>query len=392
MLLLEMAARIGVCSASQYSQKPPCMSNQATSVKLAAVAADGSPMPPGWFDTVGEPGAPSVSSRTPDSRRGRRKRSPDLQGRGMEANFVGIDVCKDRLDIHIIPCGRVFAVGRDHAGLERLAGDLQDLKPALIVMEATGGFEVTAASALASAGLPVAIVNPRQIRDFARATGRLAKTDSLDAEAIARFAAAIRPQPRPVPDIQAQALGELVARRRQVVEMMTAERNRRATMRDRRVLKRIDRHLALLQKELSEIETDLDSTIRHSPAWRANEDLLSTVPGVGKTTARTLLAELPELGRLKAKQIAALVGVAPFNRESGRWRGRRTIAGGRASVRACLYMAALTASRSNPMLKAFYHRLLAAGKAKKLALTAVMRKLLIILNAILRDQKPWQTA
>lgn len=310
----------------------------------------------------------------------------------MEQVFVGIDVAKDRLDVHVRPSGESFAVARDGAALDSLVERLQELSPALVVMEATGGLEITVASALAAAGLPLAVVNPRQIRDFARATGQLAKTDSLDARANALFAERVRPEPRPLPDAQTQALADLVARRRQIVDMMTAERNRRRRLTNRRMLKSIDRLLAALQKELSALELDLDDTIRGTPAWREAEDLLKSVPGIGDITARTLLADLPELGTLGRRQIAALVGVAPLNRDSGQMRGRRTVWGGRASVRATLYMAALVASQHNPVLVAFYQRLLDAGKPKKLALTAVMRKLLTILNAILRDQTPWQHA
>lgn len=306
--------------------------------------------------------------------------------------FVGIDVAKDRLDVHVRPTGEAFAVARDGEGVAALVERLKAMAPVLIVLEATGGFEVTVAAALAAAGLPLAIVNPRQIRDFARALGRLAKTDPLDAAVIARFAEAVRPTPRPLPDDQARALGELVARRRQVVEMMTAERNRRHQMTVRKRLKAIERHLDWLQKELSEIEQELDQTIRGTPAWRESEDLLKSVPGVGDTLARTLIAELPELGRLTGKQIAALVGVAPFNRDSGQWRGKRMIAGGRASIRSVLYMATLSATRCNPPITAFYARLIEAGKPAKLALTACMRKLITILNAILRDRRHWQTA
>ena len=304
--------------------------------------------------------------------------------------FVGIDISKDRLDVHLRPSAEAFAVDRDHVGLEQLAARLQTMNPQLVVMEATGGFETVVALALGAAGLPVCVVNPRQIRDFARATGRLAKTDALDAEAIARFAEAVRPQPRPLPDAQARQLGELVARRRQVVEMMTAERNRKRSMRDKRVLKRIDRHLVLLQKELTEIEGDIDDAVRTSPIWREQEELFVSVPGVGKNLARTLIADLPQLGSLGRRAIALLVGVAPINKDSGTLRGRRMIQGGRASVRTALYMAALVASRHNPRLKAFYRRLLAAGKPKKLALVAVMRKLITILNAIARDRQPWR--
>ena len=310
----------------------------------------------------------------------------------MEQVYVGIDVAKDRLDVHLRPSGEAFAVARDGKGLEELTARLGGLEVALAVLEATGGFEVTVAAALCAAGLPLAVVNPRQIRDFARATGRLAKTDALDAAAIAHFAEAVRPEPRPVPDEQARALGELVTRRRQIVEMMTAERNRRQRLASRRMVKSVDRLLKALQRELSDLETDLDDTIRKTPAWRQAEDLLKSVPGIGDVTARTLIADLPELGTLSRRRIAALVGVAPFNRDSGTMRGRRTVQGGRANVRATLYMAALVASRHNPHLKTFYQRLIDAGKPKKLALTALMRKLLTILNAILRDRKPWKTA
>lgn len=306
--------------------------------------------------------------------------------------FVGIDVAKDRLDVHVRPGGESFAVSRDGEGLAVLTERMRGVKPALIVMEATGGFEVTVAATLGAAKLPLAVVNPRQIRDFARATGKLAKTDALDAAAIAHFAEAVHPEPRPLPDEQAQALGELVARRRQVVEMIVAETHRRRQMTQRLLLRRVDRHLAVLQEELSEIERELDDSIRGTPAWRANDDLLKSVPGIGKAVSRTLLAELPELGTLNRKQIAALVGVAPLNRDSGMMRGRRSTWGGRATVRSALYMAALVAARHNPLISLFYKRLRAAGKPAKVALTACMRKLLIILNAILRDRRPWQHA
>ena len=310
----------------------------------------------------------------------------------MEQMFVGIDVAKDRLDVHVRPSGEAFSVARDGKGLDELVARLRKMDVALIVLEATGGFETMVAGALCAAGLPLAVVNPRQIRDFARATGRLAKTDTLDAAANAHFAEAVQPAPRPVPDAQAQALGELVTRRRQIVEMMAVERNRRGRLTNRRMLKSIDRLLKALQRELSDLEADLDETIRGTPAWRETEDLLKSVPGIGDVVARTLIADLPELGTLDRKKIAALVGVAPFNRDSGTLRGRRTVWGGRANVRAALYMAALVASRHNPILRRFYLRLLKAGKPKKLALTAVMRKLLTILNAIVRDQTPWQHA
>ena len=310
----------------------------------------------------------------------------------MEQFFVGIDVARDRLDVHMRPSGEAFSVARDGKGLDELVARLRKLDVTLIVLEATGGFETTVAGALCAAGLPLAVVNPRQIRDFARATGRLAKTDALDAAAIAHFAEAVRPDARPVPDAQARALGELLTRRRQIVEMMTAERNRRTRLTDRRMIKSVDRLLKALQRELSDLEADLNDTIRGTPVWRETEELLKSVPGIGDVTARTLIADLPELGTLDRKKIAALVGVAPFNRDSGTLRGRRTVWGGRADVRAALYMAALVASQHNPILGRFYQRMLKAGKPKKVALTAVMRKLLTILNAIVRDQTPWQHA
>jgi len=290
------------------------------------------------------------------------------------------------------PSDEAFTVTRDSEGLARLMERLRPLDPYLVVVEATGGFEQTLAAALVSEAMPLAVVNPRQIRDFARATGQLAKTDALDAKAIARFAEAIKPEPRPVPDDQARALGELVARRRQIIDMMTAERNRRRQLSSRRLIKSVDRLLAVLQKELAELEADIGESIRGTPAWRERDELLRSVPGIGDVVARTLIADLPELGRLDRKQIAALVGIAPLNRDSGRMRGRRTSWGGRAKVRSVLYMAALVGSRRNPVLKAFYQRLIAFGKPKKLALTAVMRKLLTILNAMVRDNKRWQNA
>jgi transposase len=310
----------------------------------------------------------------------------------MGQTYIGIDVSKDRLDVHVRPSDEAFAVGRDGDGLAALIERVGMLDPYLVVLEATGGFELTVAAALVAAGMPLAVVNPRQIRDFARATGQLAKTDALDAKAIARFAETVRPEPRAVPDEQARALGELVARRRQVIEMMTAERNRRRQLTNRRLIKSVDRLLAVLLTELAELDRDVGEGIRGTPAWRERDELLRSVPGIGDIVSRTLIADLPELGSLDRKQIAALVGVAPLNRDSGKMRGRRTTWGGRAKVRSALYMAALVASRHNPVLAAFYQRLVSAGKAKKLAITAVMRKLLTILNAIIRDRRPWQNA
>ncbi len=310
----------------------------------------------------------------------------------MEACFVGIDVAIDRLDIHVRPTGEAFAVARDGEGLAALVEQLRSLRPQLIVLEATGGFEATVAAALAAANLPLAVINPRQIRDFARALGRLAKTDTLDAEVIARFAEAIRPEPRPIASAEAQALGELVARRRQILEMIVAETNRRRQLTQPRLIRGLDRHLKALQKELSQLEQDIDDQIRGSPVWREKEDLLTSSPGIGSTTARTLIAELPELGSLDRRKIAALVGFAPFNRDSGTMRGKRHISGGRASVRSALYMSALTAVRCNPPVKALYTRLRAAGKPAKVALVAAAHKLLTILNAMLREKTSWRNA
>jgi transposase len=310
----------------------------------------------------------------------------------MEPIYVGIDVAKDRLDVHVRPDGEAFAVARDGEGLAALVERLAALDPALIVLEATGGFETTVAAAIGAAQLPLAVVNPRQIRDFARATGRLAKTDALDAAAIARFAEAIRPEPRPLPDAQARALGELVTRRRQLIAMIVAETHRKRQLSQRRLLRGIDRHLAALQKDLSAIEGDIGEMIRGSPLWREKEDLLKSVPGIGDATARVLISELPELGQIDRRSLAALAGLAPMNRDSGKMRGRRRIRGGRATVRTALYMATLSAIRCNPAIKPYYVHLRAAGKTGKQALVACMRKLLVILNAILRDKAQWQGA
>jgi transposase len=304
--------------------------------------------------------------------------------------FVGIDVAKDRLDVHIRPSGEAFSVSRDDEGVAALAK--RCINPALIVLEATGGFETIVAAGLAAAGLPVAVVNPRQIRDFARATGRLAKTDTLDAAVIAHFAEAVNPPTRPLADPQARVLGELMARRRQLIEMIGAESNRRRLLTVRRTVKTVDRVLATLKAQLEQIDHDIDTAIRGTPAWREAENLLTSVPCVGPRIARTLIAELPELGSLDRHQAASLVGVAPFNRDSGTLRGRRTIIGGRPAVRAALYMGVLVAIRRNLPLAQTYHRLRAAGKPAKVAIVACMRKLITILNAILRDKTPWQHA
>ena len=308
----------------------------------------------------------------------------------MERTFVGIDIAKDQVDVHVHPTDERFQLSRDDAGLAELVARLQPLGPRLVVLEATGGYEIPVAAVLASAGVPVAVVNPRQIRDYARATGQLAKTDALDARLMALFAEAVQPEVRPLPTPEAQALGDLVTRRRQLVDMLGAERNRHQQARDLRLQRRIATHIRWLTKALAEIEADLATRIRSSPIWRERDNLLHSVPGVGDITAYTLIADLPELGHLDRRKIAALVGIAPFNRESGHWRGRRMIAGGRPAVRSVLYMATLTAVRFNPAIAHFYQRLTAAGRPKKVALTAAMRKLLTILNAMLRDQRPWQ--
>jgi transposase len=306
--------------------------------------------------------------------------------------FIGIDVAKDRLDVHVRPVGESFVVARDGEGIEELARRLSAVTPTLVVLEATGGFETVVAAGLAAAGLPVAVINPRQIRDFARATARLAKTDTLDAAVIAHFAEAVNPPVRLLADPQQRLLGELMARRRQLIEMMVAEGNRRRLLTARRTLKSVDRVLATLKAQLEEIDHDIDIAVRGTPAWRQAEDLLISVPGIGHKIARTLLAEMPELGRLDRRQIAALTGVAPFNRDSGKLRGRRTITGGRAVVRSALYMSVLVSIRRKLPLAETYHRLRASGKPAKVAIVACMRKLVTTLNAILRDKKPWATA
>ena len=325
----------------------------------------------------------------PDSRLGR---SPHLQGRVMDEQrtvFVGIDVSKGRLDVHLRPSGEVFWVSRETQGLDDLVSRLLGLPVALVVLEATGGFELTVAAALAGVGLPLSVVNPRQIRDFARAMGRLAKTDTLDAEVIALFAERVQPEARPLPTPEQSRLAELVGRRRQVIEMIVMESNRGRQAIDKHLAGSLERHIAFLQQDLGSIDHDVGDAIKHSPAWREAEALLKSVPGIGGVTARTLLAELPELGTVSRHKIAALVGVAPINRDSGLMRGRRAIAGGRTSVRAVLYMAALTATRRHSPFRAFYDQLTARGRPKKVALVAVMRKLITILNAILRDNSPW---
>ena len=299
--------------------------------------------------------------------------------------YVGIDASKDRLDVHVLPQDEAFCVERNGRGLAALVERLKPLAPSLVAVEATGGFESTTAAAVAGAGLPLAVVNPAQVRHYAQALGKRAKTDPIDAKVIARFAADVRPEPRPLPDEMTQLLADLVARRRQIVEMLQAERQREKRTSVNRLKKSIARLIAALEKELAELDHDIDDAVRGSPVWR-EEDLLASVPGVGPSTARTLIAELPELGRLDRKQIASLAGLAPYTRQSGTWKGKSMISGGRKAVRTALFMAAMVGARFNPVLKAFRDRLVAAGKAKMLAIIAVARKLLTILNAIDREQ------
>ena len=310
----------------------------------------------------------------------------------MDGLFVGLDISKARVDGHVQPTGERWSAGTEEPDLAALVSRLRALTPTLVVMEATGGYEIPVAAALTAAGLAVVVVNPRQIRDYARATGQLAKTDALDARVIARFAEAVQPAVRPLPTPQAQALADLMARRRQVVDMLGAERNRQRQARQPRLQKRIAEHVAWLQKALTKLDEDIRELIRESPVWREKENVLTSTPGIGDVTAHALIADLPELGQLDRRRIAALVGIAPFNRDSGQWRGRRMIGGGRATVRRALYMPTVVAIRHNPAMAACYHRLVQSGRPKKVALIATMRKLLTTLNAMLRDHRPWQPA
>jgi transposase len=310
----------------------------------------------------------------------------------MDQVIVGIDVSKARLDVHVLPSGEAFAFPRDGEGLAALAERLGALQPTLIGVEATGGFESVVAAGLAGAGLPVVVVNPAQVRAFAQALGKRAKTDPIDAAVIARFLEATRPPLRSLPEAGQQLLADLVARRRQIVQMIGAERQRAKRHSDPRLCRSLQRLIRALEKELGEIDSEIDDQMRSSPAWRAAEDLLRTVPGVGPVVSRTLIAELPELGKLDRREIAALAGLAPWTRKSGQWRGKSFIGGGRPAVRTILFNAALVAARYNDQLKTFHQRLIAAGKPKMVALIAVARKLLTILNAILRDNRPWQNA
>jgi transposase len=304
------------------------------------------------------------------------------------AVFAGIDVAKDHLDVHLLPAAVAFRVATDDAGIADLVARLQAAAPALIVLEASGGYQNHAVAALGAAGLPVAVVNPRQARRFAEGHGRLAKTDVIDAATLALFAAQVRPEARPQPDAAAQQFAALLDRRRQVLHMRLAEQQRLAAAAGR-VAQDIRAHIAYLTRQFDRLDKDLGAAVRASPLWRERDELLQSVPGVGPQVSRVLLAELPELGTTPSRRLAALVGLAPFARDSGRSRGRRRIFGGRAGVRATLYMAALVAVRFNAPLAAFYRRLVERGKAKKLALIAVARKLLGILNALVRSGTPW---
>jgi transposase len=304
--------------------------------------------------------------------------------------FVGIDVSKDRLDVHIHPSGDQLAIPRDEGGLDTLILHLKDLNLAVIAIEATGGYEAPAVAALGVAGLPVVVVNPKQVHNYAKALGFNAKTDLIDAAVIARFAEAVRPPIRPFPDEQTIALADLLGRRRQIVQMITAEKNRALRMAKNKALhKSLTRVIDALTRELDRLDRDIDTTVQASPVWCAKQDLLASVPGIGKVIARTLLAEMPELGTLDRRQAASLAGLAPWTRQSGQWRGKSMIGGGRAVCRTVLFLAALSAARHNSDLKIFAQRLLNAGKSKKTVLIAIARKLITILNAIIRDNKPW---
>jgi transposase len=304
--------------------------------------------------------------------------------------YVGLDVAKANVDVAVRPSGECWSVSNTDAGAAELVGRLRPLAPTLVVCEATGGFERTTIAALAAAGFPVVVANPRQVRDFARATGQLAKTDQLDAGILALFAERVRPTPRPLPDAAAQLLDAVLTRRRQLLEMLTAEKNRLGFA-PKPLHRGIQAHIRWLERQLDDVTKELAELIEASPVWRAKDDVLQSVPGVGPIVSSTLLGELPELGTISHKQVAALAGIAPLARDSGTWRGRRMVWGGRASVRTALFMAVLSGRRWNPVLKVFYERLIAAGKPKKVALIACARKLLTILNAMIRHNAYWMS-
>ena len=309
----------------------------------------------------------------------------------MQKIFIGIDIAKDTIDINVLPSGDNWSVGTTPAELSETVDRLVALKPTNIVMEATGGYETRLAALLVTTGLPVAVVNPRQVRDFGRALGILAKTDAIDAHLIALFAEKVQPECRPIPTDDERALKELLNRRRQLVDMRTAELNRQQQTNSQQVYNSITQLIDFINHDLDTIEHEIDKRIKASPVWRAKEKLLQSVPGIGKVTASMLIVTLPELGQLNRRQIASLVGLAPMNRDSGTFRGRRMITGGRASIRSSLYMPILSAVRYNPKIKQFYDRLIDAGKLEKVALTASMRKLLTMLNAIIRENQPWHS-
>jgi transposase len=306
-----------------------------------------------------------------------------------EKVFVGVDVSKDSLDVAFGAQKDIITFSNDQKGVDALVKKLSRIDTELTVFESTGGYELLATSCLAEAGLAVVIVNPRQVRNFAKATGILAKTDAIDARVIARFAEAVKPDVRPLKDRATSELAALVKRRRQIIEMIVAESNR-LKLANKRNKKDIKDHIRWLEKRLDKIETDIGKTIQNSPIWRCKDDILRSVPGIGPVTSASLICDLPELGVLSRKKIAMLAGLAPLNYDSGKFKGRRRIWGGRAAVRSGLYMATMAAIRYNPAIKGFYQRLIAAGKCHKVAATACMRKLLIILNAMLRDQTLWQ--
>ena len=303
--------------------------------------------------------------------------------------YVGVDVSSNTLDIATHPRQQVRSFRNTEAGINEAVTYLRKLAPVLVVMEATGGLEMPLAAALSAAGIPVAVLNPRQVRDYAKSMGKLAKTDTIDAQVMADFAATVHPEPRPLSDSQTQKLKDILTRRSQLNEMITAEKNRLYRAR-RPVSDHIKAHIAWLERELDDMNSNLNRFIQESPIWREKDNLLQSVPGVGPVLSSTLLAEMPELGRLNRKQIAALAGVAPLNRDSGKYRGKRTVWGGRAKVRAALYMSTLVATRRNAVIRCFYERLITAGKAKKAAITACMRKLLTILNAMMKHRTPWR--
>lgn len=306
----------------------------------------------------------------------------------MNEVYAGIDVSKEHLDYAFHGEGKSYRVNNDEAGIAQVVREMKERKAALIVVESTGGLEMGVVAGLAAEKQPVALVNPRQTRDFARSTGKLAKTDSIDCQGLAHFAQAVRPRIYVMPDDEAQYLGAVVTRKRQIVEMITAEKNRRNST-PKALRGRIEEHIAWLEQEKETLEKELSDHLQQSPLWKSKDDVLQSTPGVGPGLSASLLIDVPELGTLGGKQIAALVGVAPFNRDSGKMHGKRAIWGGRADVRSMLYMSTLSAIRHNPVIKAFYERLIKAGKLPKVAITACMRKLLTILNAMIKQGKPW---